>query len=309
MKIHAHLTTAVFVATSVFAENGSLFPVRELTASQKKVLVSGGNHTKLTLPTLSTAAHVKVTALGHGTDTMVQRANGAVSAVQEELTTPHAYAVGMPATTAEPAPTGFDFKKSGDSARAWATMRSTGSPFIALTSYGKSDATGMASFSGKITMASTQNVYLIFRVPAVTMGGAHEQEGPSRRQARARVEILLNGASIWSSEGVYFNKLASTPSSASNCNQISEQTTFLSLFERPMLTNTAETVYLNLGQFATGETLDLTLMAGAEVQTLDRCCTKKVNGVDELFCSSTTARVAWDSSVEPVRIYTGPQIQ
>jgi len=167
----------------------------------------------------------------------------------------------------------------------------------------------MASFSGKITMASANHVYLIFRVPAVTMGGAHEEEGPSRRQARARVEILLNGSSIWSSEGVYFNELASTPFSASNCTPISQRTTFLSLFERPMLTNTPETVYLSLGKFATGETLDLTLMARAEVQTLDRCCTKKVNGVDELFCSSTTARVAWENIMEAVRIYTGPQIQ
>lgn len=307
MQLRTILATTVAALAAWGADTGSTSPVKELTATEISNL-SGATTTQLTGLTFKTAAWADVTALGNGSGNNTERQTGSISAVYRGVAEPNTGGSPVPAETAAP-PSGsvFNFKQTGDSAQAWATMRSNGMPFLFAQAFGQSSAEANASWSTRISFNSIRSLTVAFKLPAITVGGALEGEGPSRWQSRLRADLLIDGTVVWSTEASRFNVPNGTTGSGNNCSERSDDGLFLNNFGKSLGLGTnantpapGQTVYLKLGTFSAGKQIEVSLVVRADAVSRDKCCLK--NG--ELFCSRANARVEWDNSSSPVKFWT-----
>ena len=309
MKFRAILTTAAASLACWSADTGSTSPVKELTATEISNLGTG-----LSSPlqgfALTTAAWADVQAQGNGSGNDTERQTNLISAVYKGVSLPNSGGSPMPAENSAPSSGSvFNFKQTGDSAQAWATMRSNGMPFLFAQVFGKASAEANASWSTRLTMSGSRNLTIGFRLPAVSVGGNLEGEGPSRWQSRMRADLLVDGALVWSTEASRFNVPNGTTGSGNNCSTRSDDGIFWNNFGKSLgLTdsvNTAgpgHTVYLRLGKFDAGQTVEITLIVRTDAVSRDKCCLKN----EELFCSRANARVEWDNTAGAVRFWTTP---
>jgi hypothetical protein len=261
-----------------------------------------------------TAAMVSVKTGSNGSKTSVDRGANTTSAVYAGASLPNALLV--PATPAQsgapPLNQRFDFKKSGDSAQGWATMTSTGLPFLLTRSFGKATASGTASWMARVAVPSQQtNMYVRFTLPRIQVTGVNEADGPSRYQARFRAELMLNGHPVWSSEAIRLNEHSGTPGCSMPKSDIA--TLFQTFGTAPAALSPTDkndwsalnSITLALGSFPVGQMLDITLVVRADTSVDSKCCKTG----DELFCTGATSVVDWDTATPiPVRFWAGPAI-
>ncbi len=299
------IVAATFVSVAAqSADTGGASPVRELTSTEISNLSAANQLTGLTF---KTAAWADVTALGNGTGNTTERQTGSISAVYRGVSEPNTGGSPVPAETAAP-PSGsvFNFKQTGDSAQAWATMRSNGMPFLFAQAFGQSSAEANASWSTRISFNSMRSLSIAFKLPALTVGGALEGEGPSRWQSRLRADLLIDGVVVWSTEASRFNVPNGTTGSGNNCAERSDEGLFLNNFGKSLglgaNANTpapGQTIYLKLGTYGAGKQIEVSLVVRADAVSRDKCCLKS----GELFCSRANARVEWDNGSSPVRFW------
>ncbi len=293
--------------------SGTVLPVRELTIFEFQAL---SNLNSLNGVVLTTAAHAGVATL-NGSASNVERQPSGMSAVYSAAAIPSQSTAGSAAENGAPESSElFNFKQSGDSAQSWATMRANGSPFLLTHAYGKASATANVSWTAKISLGPLSILYAAIRIPAVTVNGTFEEDGPSRWKARMRADLMINGTVAWSTESNRFNVPSGNTGSGSNCSERTQKGTFLNTFEKslgidPDNVNDAsatQTVYLRLGPYSgSASPVEVTFVVRADAQSLDKCCLQ--NG--EYFCTRAGAKVDWDSPrtiIAPVRFWTGTML-
>lgn len=307
---------ALSVSPMLVAGNGEVMPVHELSIFELKKL---HQYTAITPPQFSTAAHVDVQSYTNNKDNDVSRQQAGVAAVYRGVSRLNSGVVSAPATTGAPTGT-FNFKQTGDAAQAWATMHPNGLPFLRTSVFGKASASGNVSWTAELAVPSqsANHVYMAFELPSVSLAGANEQQAPSRWQARLRADLLLNGTVVWSSEAIRNNQLNDPAWVDGGCGDSSQTATYLNTFGRslgldpntPNAPSKPKTIYLALGSYTAGETLELTLVVRADAQSSNHCCEEIPPNSDsnpvEQFCSSASAVVDWDNTDQPVRFWLTP---
>jgi len=254
----------------------------------------------------------------NGTDLSVERQNGNTSAVYAGKglfgalpSTP------SPAETA-PQPTSqvFDFKKSGDSAQVWATMGSSGRPYLFTYVHGQASGAGAVTWTAKIFPTASQPRLIVrFTNPRVRVTGAFEQEGPARWQSKLKWDLMVDGHPVSHTEVLRINELEGTAGGGNNCTEGDQRAHYLMPFgpitllsaDDPNDFSSKGTHTWHLGNFPAGKEVEISLTFRIDSRVMEKCCKKKVNGVDELFCTSGAALLEWDNDLIPVQIYAGPQ--
>lgn len=302
---------------SCFAQTPPVTPVRELTGSQESAVTgSGFAEIPASSANFKTAAMIQVTNVADGTRTSVDRSNNATSAVYAGVALDNALpSTPPPATSSAPPSTQiYDFKKSGDSAQGWATMSSSGMPFLLTRSFGKATASGTVMWTARLHVPAGQtNMYVRFTLPPIQVKGENEFDGPSRYQSRFRSDLLLNGHPVWNSEAIRFNQF-SYDGAQGYCAQEGElKTRFATFGTAPVSLSATDkndvssqnSVTLALGTFAPNQVLDISLVVRADTSVESKCCKKS----GELFCTGATTRVDWNSTTStPVRFWAGPAL-
>ena len=314
MTMTTRIVCAVLATAIAFAAD--MPRVKETTAVQVKdypqLFIAG--------PDFRTAASVEVTAAPNKSGNPVQVASDAARASNGDSAAV-AVVVGKVKPAVQPALNGspgpdqrIGFKESWNSAQAWATMRGNGLPFLDMQTFGKGIASGTAAWNAKIVMPQNNGLYVTFSLPVMKVFNMHEGEGPSSYQGRVRVELLLNGHSVWTSEANRLNTL--TGNFSGECTTDTAQPSVLTEFGKATGLNASDvsigssekSVTLSLGQFAAAQEVEVSLVVRADSQTNRICCIKPVNGVDQSFCSGSQAQVFWSNAVEPVKFRTGPAL-
>jgi hypothetical protein len=294
-------------------------PVTELTGAQATT-VTGYTEVALASAGFTTQAMARVNAKPAKAALDVSRhanaASGAYGGVgQPDPVNPPP----GPVTAAPPAATSFfDFKKSGDSAQAWATTTVAGMPFIALQTFGQAGASGAASWRARITTTpGHENVYVRFRLPAAELTGFTEQNGPSPYQVRMRADLSVNGHPFWSSEASRRSTLAAggMGGGGDNCANGFEGSNKLFAFGQPLgftedkaVLSTARVTTLWLGAFPAGQTVEIAFLVRADALVERQCCPHDAMGKPEFFCTRATANVKWDNAASPVTFWIGPAV-
>jgi hypothetical protein len=308
----------VAAATALAGCASDIVPVRELSAQQAQQLptlteigLAGANFATQALATVKTGPN--------GSATDVSRAGAAASAAYAGAAKAGTGAATPPGpVTAGPLPNGvvFDFKKTADSAQSWATMTAAGMPFLFAQAFGQSAAAGTASWRASLQMpASGTDLYAQFRLPAADLQGFDEVQGPSQWQSRLRVEVQMNGHPVWSNESTRVSLLDGPAPGGENCGSVGPKGPFLAGFGRdvgfdsnPNHASAAQTVTLDLGPFAAGQQVEVTMVVRTDAQVLGPCCPHDGNNKPELFCTRATAEVSWDPGAQPVRFWVGPKL-
>jgi hypothetical protein len=290
-------------------------PVRELADSA----VGGAGFTEIPVSSTNfkTAAVIDLKTGPNGSKTSVERGLNSTSAVYAGVSLPNALAVQpSPVEFSEPGSGSiFNFKYSGDSAQGWATMTSTGMPYVLTRVFGDASAAGTASWIARLAVpAQATNMYVRFTLPEIQIKGTTEFDGPSKWQSRFRAELMLNGHPVWNSEALRFNELTTNPGSCPNIS--GDKAKYFSTFGTAPSGlsstdlndwSTLNAVTLALGNFPAGATLELTLVVRADTQVFHSCC--KDSSTGELFCTGATAALKWNTTVAtPVRFWAGPAI-
>jgi hypothetical protein len=272
----------------------------------------------LTPANFRTAALVNVSGKAGQTGQDVQRAQGATSAAYAGVSL-KSYAISPPpgkVTTAGPdGNSRYAFKQSGDAGQAWATTTAGGMPFVDTQALGLSSASGAASWQAWITTtAGHENVYVRFTLPAATITGFTEQNGPSPWQARVRAELMVNGHPVWLTDNSRVAQLAAggQGGGGDNCSNGFEGTNKVLTYGTSLgftdakETSKAQVVNLWLGAFPAGQTVAVSLVVRADAEVMRACCPHDAQGKPEFFCTRATANLAWDDSGNPVEFWIGP---
>lgn len=218
------------------------------------------------------------------------------------------------------------FPDIGDNAQAWATMTSGGVPYLYLTAYGQADSESTASWSTTVTVPAgsvSPKVVLRFVIPAASVSGNTEQEGPARWRSHLRAELLVNGYPAWSTEAM---RLAVDPYGPVSNYRLLQ--TFGASWPFPDNDDDSDpnnnsgagstgpaakrVVYLSLGRFAPGAVLDLSMILRGVALTLGKSDTGngnrcQPNKMDDTLavCSNAVVTVRGDPADGP-KIYLVP---
>lgn len=341
MKSTALIVCALGLAagSAVFAAVEGDLPVRVLSSAEAAALPGKPGVVMPAVtgtPDFKTAAAVSASAYSQTDASKVSRGLGATSAVYAGVGLP---VPGQPAAApAPPLPSGnqiFNFKQSGDSVQAWATMTGLGVPYVKVHGYGRFTGNADASWRASLSLpgGGSWKVYVTFAVPPVNVAGVYEQNGPSKYRSRARGEMLLNGHPVWFTEAVRFNSTLAGPDDSGACvGYKTEQARHLRQFGAgltfPGMSSPAgggpgyidsfgfgatadasalQPVTLLAGTFTAGELLDLQFVLHAEANVEGRCC-KKLNpdtNKDELFCTGADASIDYKAEYMP-KFYLEP---
>ena len=329
MKNSIYLRAAACVLTAgsaAFAANPSPLPVRILSPTEAAALPNTAGVT--TVPVIfKTAAYVNASRLGGAPVATVKRGDAADAAVYYG-TDGNGPAPAQPAQPAPPAPLGgefYNFKQSGDAVQTWATMTSTGVPFLLVKGFGQFSGEGHASWRTTLPLPNGKsNVYLKITVPAVTVYGNVDGSSPATYKARSRAQVLLNGHPVYAGEVIRANETTGTVPSLypSNCEfSISEKVIHTLTFGDSLgytagdidhltaqVPSTPQTIVLYLGLFDSTQTLDVQFLLNAEATMVNKCCQKPtvMNVPGELFCSASSAGFDYENAGSPL-FYVHPQ--
>lgn len=308
------LAAAGVAATLASAAVAGPLPVKQLSAQQAAQL-SSATAVPLSAADFSTSALITTQSLAKS-QTGVQRQDQAVSATYAAVADFPVSPAPSPVTTG-PAPSGqtFNFQTEGNSAQGWATTTAGGMPYLFTQAFGQSHAAGTTGWRAKVALtAQAQNLYVQFRLPASTITGATEENGPSDWQSRVRAELQVNGHPVWSSEATRITLVNGKPGDTgnNNCFGLSEKARYLSTFGEGLgfvsdaeKDSAAKTVTLWLGTYPAGQSVDVALVVRTDAQVLSPCCPKPVNDMPGPFCSRATAKVNWDNASSPVKFWIG----
>ncbi|MBL8333138.1 MAG: hypothetical protein JNM08_08545 [Rubrivivax sp.] len=262
------------------------------------------------------ASAVRTSAYNLGNnDWKVQRSTSGNAAVHQSL--PAANPPLLPTW-----PTGssvFDFKVQHDHAQAWATMSSTGVPWIWLRGFGDYKAEAVSSWNTTVTVPAggLREVIVRFVLPPATVSGVTEQQGPNAWRARLRAELLVNGFPAWSTEALRFHTSASGGTSKPLLQQFGNALFFPTNDEDASTTNDSEdgmngastktTVHLSLGLFSPGSVIELSMIHRANVFSQPTSggshrCKHDTYPVDDWFCSGSGITINGSTGEAP-RIY------
>lgn len=305
-------------------------PVHELSPADREV-VNGLPHITAAALKLRLASAVKVSTPSKGADRQAaQRKTGNNAAVYRSLP------LSSPPLLPTPPAEGdlFDFVTVGDSAQSWATMTADGVPHLIVRGFGDFEAEAMVSWSASFTVPGTTSNALVLRfvIPAASVGGVTEEDGPAWWRSRLRAELLVNGHPAWSTEALRLRADYRVPSSQNPSQMTTRALVVLQQFGEPLVfptndedlstsndTNTAnadlpagrKVVYLNLGRFAAGAQLELSMVMHGIALTLPstaggtdhRCRERDVPNT--WFCSRASLSVSGGTSDSP-RLYLMP---
>jgi hypothetical protein len=307
----------LLLAASCVAPAADVALVKQYSSAAHVNAISGYPQVSVAGPDFKTAATVSVSAKSSNnampvTSSDTQRASNfstaAVAAVVGKVVPQVAPAENAP----PPSNSHIGFKESWNSAQAWATMRGNGMPFLSLQSFGNASASGAASWTARLVIGQANGLYVRFRLPSIQLRGTLEEDGPSVYQGRVRAELLVNGHSVWTSEANRVNELSKNSSDV--CIGDTEKRVSLQQFgdaiglAASQLTDAlARTITLGLGQFASGQQVDVTLVVRADSQVDRICCIKSgANDPMESFCTGLVAQVKWLDEANPVSFHAGP---
>jgi hypothetical protein len=298
-------------------------PVQVLSIAQA-AQVSGFPAVSLAAAQFTTAAFVDVASKPSQSKKDVERdaaltaaAYGGLSLQPVSIQPPPA-----PADSAPPPSTAhFDFKKTEDAAQGWATMSAAGTPFLELTSFGQSSASGTASWTAHVPMPATaSHLYVQFRLPAATVTGFTEQNKTSPWQSRFRAELMLNGFPVWNSEASRVAEVTGA-SSGTECPMNGgghETSKTLVTFGTKLgfsaadaeQASTPKIVTIDLGALPANQVADVSLVVRSDAEVVDPCCARVVDPAEppEFFCTRASASVAWDDTPDPVHFWVGPAV-
>ena len=157
-------TSGVLSAEAPLVKQFVLASETNTVAAYPQVSVAGSD--------FRTAAMVDVTADPNSAGGSVQTARDADRASNYETAAVVAVVGKSPLPATQNALTGaagaeqrLGFKQSWNSAEGWATMRGNGMPFLDLLVFGKAAASGAASWNAKITMPTSNHLYVRFLLP------------------------------------------------------------------------------------------------------------------------------------------------
>lgn len=262
------------------------------------------------------ASAVRTSAYGLGSnDWKVQRSSSSNAAVHQSL--PSASPPLLPTWPAGSSV--FDFKVQHDHAQAWATMTSSGVPWIWLRGYGDYKAEAVASWNTTVTVPAggQREVIVRFVLPPTTVSGVTEAQGPNAWRARLRAELLVNGFPAWSTEAVRLHTSASGGAAKPLLQQFGDTLVFPSNDEDTSTTNDSEdgmngasnktTIHLSLGLFAPGSVIELSMVHRANVFSQATTggahkCKHETYPVDDWFCSGSGVTLNGGTGEAP-RIY------
>lgn len=206
------------------------------------------------------------------------------------------------------------FSTTGDSAQAWVTMTAQGVPHLFVTGHGNFRADATASWTSRFTLAgsTSKEVVLRFMVPPTVVSGNTEQDAPALWRSRMRAEVLVNGFPAWSSEALRLRAPAQPAGGGA-----AQEMSVLQLLGDPMgfptndedndptndsnagnlaLPSQAKVVYLSLGRYNPGQSIELTMVVRGSAFTQpitpggsDHAC--RANPAGGWFCSRATMAV------------------
>jgi hypothetical protein len=182
-------------------------------------------------------------------------------------------------------------------------MTPEGRPYLLTQSFGHARGVAAASWHTTVSAPSTapRDVYLDFSIPAVSLTGANEQDGPSLWRSRLRIELLINGYPAWRSESTRFNELNGSVETKRNLEVFGTSLGLDPLVHTAL--SPGKHVFLYLGQLDAGESMDVTMIMRADSDTPSKCGKDKIDGVYEYFCTRSTTSVQWNDSLSPTTFY------
>lgn len=283
-------------------------PFRLATSTESSSLTGASViATPLDQTNFSTAATVSVRKKTSGSVADTARAAQAISKVYMQALdagpSPGAQAVPPAVSPVEY----LDYEENLNSAQAWATMSETGAPFVQFYADGKSQGQAAASWRTRYTVQGTGNrdVYVRFKIPAVSFGGRWEDAAPSLTRGRFRVDFLVNAYPAWFTEAIRWNEQ----------NPGNGDTVRVDTFGYPigfegnsfgsnthLLSVTAKTITLKLGTYTSGKVFDFTLLFQVEGQGDSLCAPSG----GEMDCGNVTMKVDWDPSAPQPTFFSKP---
>lgn len=282
------LFMAGLVARTFAAPNGpppppETLPVYRLNAAQESAVYAAADQILLSDLSFSTAAVAKVNGiqgqnLNYSEEAVDREQNGTADVYASALPDPTLDTVvgtGYP-TTSEI----FDFKDTGNSVQAFATMNAIGSPFLWLQGFGITSGFVNSSWTTRFVNPKTsmQNVYLSFDLPTIKVEGETEEDGPAQWLSRVRVDVMVDGYPAWSASAMRFNDLGAS---------VYTKPYFLTEYGADLGFNAStgaaggQQVTLFLGYFKGGQSANISLQVSGEI-TMDKPCALIK---DEYFCT------------------------
>lgn len=306
---------ALAAALPALAQSRAATPARVLTPLESAVVDGLSTEVPVDLNLRPSAAVlVSVPTKNGGAPVQkVQRSNLGVDA---------ALYAGLPASNPAPpllpaaqvAPYLLPFATTGDAAQAWVAMTAQGVPHLYVTGFGEFRADATAAWTSRFTLggSTSKEVVLRFMVPPSTVSGNTEQDAPALWRARVRADVLVNGFPAWSSEALRLrapvvpagggaaqemavlqsfgdplafptNDEDGDPANDSNAGNVSQPAA-------------AKVVYLSLGRFNPGQSIELQMIVRGSAFTqpataggTDHRC--RANPAGGWFCSRATMSV------------------
>lgn len=302
---------------------------RSLSATEQAVIDSTPIFKTPTNHPFRMAAMVRLKAHGNAEPRLaVQRSAGSDAAVYG------ARVVGIQSTQPPLLPTWptddstYVGSAQGDLSQGWATMSQRGVPYLFLQGYGAFSAEGSAAWSTTVSMpAGGGGRQLVLRVvvPPAVVDGLTDRDARALWRARIRADLLLNGYPAWSSAASRFNDAPLIQGTG-----LVEQR-LLEHFGSPLPFPTddddtrtdndsangttqpseALTLYLDLGRFAPGSQVELSMVLRGVAftqphegsATSARCVSAPTSGYR---CSRATVTLRGDGAADAPRIYLLP---
>ena len=163
----------------------------------------------------------------------------------------------------------IDFTKAENTAQGWARMSAAAIPALTIALNGETRGHASASWRTTYTVAGSgkRSVSLKFRIPETVMDGRFEQSAKGAYQGRARVQLLVNGYPVWSSETL--RVAPPTPNSASEYMFETFGTTWA--FDKNTEKANAKWVTASMGSYDAGQSLDVALVYFVEASVGREC--------------------------------------
>lgn len=163
----------------------------------------------------------------------------------------------------------IDFTKAENSAQGWARMGAAAIPALAIALNGETRGHASASWRTTYTVVGSgkRNVSLKFRIPETVMDGRFEQSAKGAYQGRTKVQLLVNGYPVWSSEAL--RVAPQIPNSTSE--YMFETFGAAWAFDKNTEKAAAKWVTAPMGSYDAGQSLDVVLVYFVEASVSRKC--------------------------------------
>ena len=163
----------------------------------------------------------------------------------------------------------IDFTKAENTAQGWARMGTAAIPALTIALNGETRGHASASWrtTYTVTGSGSRNVSLKFRIPETVMDGRFEQSAKGAYQGRAKVQLLVNGYPVWSSEAMRI--APATPNAMSE--YMFETFGSAWAFDKNTEKASAKWVTASMGTYSAGQSLDVVLVYFVEASIGREC--------------------------------------